>query len=161
MIAVQSSEFRQPIENAIANGMKIVIWHQIPSSGGLQEWFLVSSLEGLDKVISKGHVASAFTAYEWIEVLPSQKMNQVWLKQTLAILEQESQNLMLLMKSASQEGIEPIQLTWIGESDDIQGYYEKHGDSKVVVGRTPSLSFGEIIRGYYPDKNGNPKSAPY
>ena len=161
MIAVQSSEFRQPIENAIANGIKIVIWHQAPSSGGLQEWFLVSSPGGLDKVISKGHVASAFTAYEWIEVLPSQKINQVWLKQTLAMLEQESQNLMLLIKSASQEGIEPIQLTWIGESDDIQDYYEKHGGSKVVVGRIPSLSFGEIIRGYYPDENGNPKSAPY
>ena len=161
MISVQNSEFRQPIEKAIANGMEVVIWHQIPSSGGLQEWFLISSLEGLDKVISKGSVASAFTAYEWIEVLPSQKMNQAWLKQALEMLEQESQNLMLLIKSVLQEGIEPIQLTWVGELDDIQSYYEKHGDSNVVVGRIPSVSFGEIIRGYYPDENGNPKSAPY
>ena len=161
MISVQDREFRQPIENAIANGMKIVIWHQVPSSGGFQEWFLIHSLEGLDKVIRKGQVASAFTAYEWVEVLPSQKINQAWIKQTLAVLKQESQNLMLLIKSVSQENIEPMQLTWIGESDDIHGYYEKHGDSNVVVGRIPSVSFGEIVRGYFPDENGNPQSAPY
>lgn len=89
MISVQSSEFRQPIQNAIANGMKVVIWHQIPSSGGLQEWFLISSLEALDIVINKGCVASAFTAYKWVEVLTLPKMNQAGLAQTLVTLEQE------------------------------------------------------------------------
>jgi hypothetical protein len=161
IISVQDSEFRRPIEDAIANGIKLVLWHQFPSSGGFQEWFLIYSLHGLDKVISKGQVASAFTAYEWIEVLSSQKINQTWLEQTRAMLEQESQNHMLLIKSLSQEDIEPIQLTWAGELDDIQEYYEDHGGSGVVVGRIPSVWFGEITRGYYPDENGNPQSAPY
>ena len=161
MISVQSNEFRQPIENAILDKKQVVIWHQLPASGGMQEWFLIDNPAALDKVIGKGRIASAFTAYEWLEVLPLQNINQVWVKEILTALEQESQNIMLLIKSVSQNQSEPIQLTWIGESDDIHEYYEKHINSKVVVGRIPSVSFGEIVRGYFPDENGNPKSAPY
>jgi hypothetical protein len=68
---------------------------------------------------------------------------------------------MLLIKPVSQGEIEPIRLTWAGESDDIQSFYEKYSDSNIVIGRIPSVSFGEVIRGYFPDENGNPKSAPY
>ena len=161
MISVQSNDFSQPIENAIFDKKQVVIWHQLPASGGMQEWYLIDNLATLDKVISKGRVASAFTAYEWVEVLPLQNISQAWVKETLAALERESQNLMLLIKSVSQNQPETIQLTWIGESDDVLEYYEKHSNSKVVVGRIPSVSLGEIVRGYFPDENGNPKSAPY
>ena len=161
MISVQSNEFRQPIENAILDKKQVVVWHQIPASGGMQEWFLIDDLAVLDKVISKGRIASAFTAYEWIQVLSLQNISQAWVKETLAVLERESQNLMLLIKSDSQNQFEPIQLTWIGVADDVREYYEKHANSKVVVGRIPSVSSGEIVRGYFPDENGIPKSAPY
>jgi len=161
MISVQSNDFRRPIENAIFDKKQVVIWHQLPASGGMQEWYLIDNLAALDKVINKGRIASAFTAYEWIEVLPLQNINQAWVKETLAALERESHNLMLLIKSVLQNQSEPIQLTWIGESDDVLEYHEKHSNSKVEVGRIPSVSFGEIVRGYFPDENGNPKSAPY
>ncbi len=161
MISVQSNDFRQPIENAIFDKKQVVIWHQLPASGGMQEWYWIDNLAALDKVISKGRIASAFTAYEWIEVLPLQNINQAWVKETLAALEREVHNLMLLIKSVSQNQSEPIQLTWLGESDDVLEYHEKHSNSKVEVGRIPSVSFGEIVRGYFPDENGNPKSAPY
>jgi hypothetical protein len=161
MISVQSNDFRQPIENAIFGKKQVVIWHQLPASGGMQEWFLIDNLAALDKVISKGRVASAFTAYVWHEVLPLQGINQAWVTKALTALENESQNLMLLIKSDLQNHFEPIQLTWVGDSDDVYNYYEKHSDSKVVVGRIPSMSFGELVRGYFPDENGNPKSAPY
>ena len=161
MISVQSSEFRQPIEDAIANKKQVVVWHQVPASGGLQEWFLINNLSGLDVVISKGKVASAFTAYEWIEVLPLQKVNQSWCNQALAALAHELQNLMLLIQPVVKESIAPVQLTWVGAANDIQGYFEKHDGSTAVVGRISSVSFGEITRGYYPDENGIHKSAPY
>lgn len=160
-ISVQSIKFRQPIEKTLLDKKQVVIWHQLPASGGMQEWFLIDDLAALDKVINKGRIASAFTAYEWMEVLPLQSINQAWVKETLVALEQESHNRMLLIKSVPWNRSEPIQLSWIDEAEDVLEYYEKHSNSEVTVGRIPSVWFGEIVRGYFPDENGNPKSAPY
>ena len=160
-ISVQSNEFRQPIENTILDKKQVVIWHQLPASGGMQEWFLVDDLATLDKVINKGQIASAFTAYEWMEVLPLQSVNQAWVKETLVALEQESHNRILLIKSVPWNRSEPIQLSWVDDAEDVLEYYEKHSNSEVEVGRIPSVWYGEIVRGYFPDENGNPKSAPY
>jgi hypothetical protein len=161
IISIETDEFRQPIVNAIASGIKVVIWHQIPASGGFQEWFLIQDLETFNKIIRRGHIGSAFTAYEWIEVKALRLVDQAWLEYMSIALEQEQHNLMLLISPVAQENNELIQLTWVGELEDIQGYYEEHAGSKVIVGRIPSISFGEIVRGYFQDEDGEPKSGPY
>jgi hypothetical protein len=96
-----------------------------------------------------------------MEVLPLQSINQAWVKETLVALEQESHNRMLFIKSVPWNRSEPIQLSWIDDAEDVLEYFEKHSNSEVAVGRIPSVWFGEIVRGYFPDENGNPKSAPY
>jgi hypothetical protein len=160
-ISIHSNEFTQPIAEALDRGKALVIWHQIPWAGGSQEWFLIRRFEALDSILQRGRVASAFTAYDWIEVLASRQVNQEWLKQASAALAQESFNLMLLIQPVTSTNVDPIKLVWVGEADDLQEYYEQHVGSEVALGRIPSIPTDEIIRGYYPDANGIPQSGPY
>lgn len=160
-ISIHSSEFTQPIAEALACGKALVIWHQIPWAGGKQEWFLVHQFEALEAVFQRGQVASAFTAYEWIEVSTSRQVNQDSLTQASAALARETFNLMLLIQSVTSGNVDPIKLIWVGEADDLQEYYEQHSGSEAIVGCIPSIPTGEIIRGYYPDANGIPQSGPY
>jgi hypothetical protein len=161
MISIEADEFRHPIANALSNGMRVVVWHQIPGSGGSQEWFLIQSLDQLYKIISKGRTASAFTAYEWIKVEASQVVDQIWLNQILTALVQEAHNHMLLICPITIENSGPILLTWVDDAGDVQSYFEKYLGSQVEVGRISSVYYGEIIRGYFPDEHGNPQSGPY
>jgi hypothetical protein len=160
-ISIRSDEFFQPISEAFEHGKKVIVWHQIPWSGGMQEWFLIHSISTLDTILSKGRIASAFTAYEWIEVHTSQIVNEIWIEQISLTLQEETRNLMLLIEPVVPNEIEPIQLTWVGEVDDIKKYYEQHIGEKATVGRIPSVTDGELIRGYYPDNDGVPQSGPY
>lgn len=162
-VSVYSEEFRQPITKILGQGNKVVIWHQIPWSGGMQEWFLIDSISTLDKILDRGHVASAFTAYEWTEISTSQAVNQAWLEQISSALQKETHNLMILVKPVTHntKNDEPVPLTWLGEQDDVQEYLKKHSDSKATVGRISSFVTGEIIRGYYPDDKGTPNSGAY
>lgn len=161
-ISIRSDEFRHNIARAIAQTGQIVIWHQLPWSGGMQEWFLIRDMAALDKILDRGQVASAFTAYDWIEVPGMQIVNQAWLEQTSKALAQEADSLMLLIElvTPSNRPDEPIRLTWIGDFEDLQEYAQNHVDAPAIVGHIPSIA-GEIIRGYYPDNNGIPKSGPY
>jgi hypothetical protein len=160
-ISIHSNEFTQPIAEAFDHGEALVIWHQIPWAGGNQEWFLIHRFEALDVVLKRGRVASAFTAYEWIEVPTSRQVTQEWLAQASTALAQETFNLMLLIQPVTSDSVDPIKLIWVGEADDLQEYYEQHSGSEAVIGRIPSIPTGEIIRGYYPDANGIPQSGPY
>ena len=160
-ISIHSNEFTQPIAEALDLGQTLVIWHQIPWAGGYQEWFLIHRFEALDNILQRGRVASAFTAYEWIEVITLRQVNQEWLERASNALAQESFNLMLLIQPVTLTSVDPIRLIWVGEADDLQEYYEQHVGSEAVLGRIPSIPTDEIVRGYYPDANGIPQSGPY
>lgn len=160
-LSIRSSEFTRPLAEALDCGKALVIWHQIPWSGGSQEWFLIHRLDALNTIISRGCVASAFTAFEWIDVPTSKIVNQEWLMQVSAALAQELHNMMLLIKPVTSNELEPISLTWVGQVDDLQEYYDKYVGSEAVVGRIPSTSTGKLVRGYYPDANGIAQSGPY
>lgn len=160
-ISIHSNEFTQPIAAALDRGKALVIWHQIPWAGGAQEWFLIHKFDALDVVLQRGRAASAFTAYEWIEVLTSRQVNQAWLEQASVALAQETFNLMLLIQPVTAISVDPVRLIWVGEADDLQEYSEQYIGSEAVLGRIPSIPTDEIIRGYYPDANGIPQSGLY
>jgi hypothetical protein len=160
-ISIHSDEFCQPIVDAIARGKNVVLWHQLPRAGGLQEWFLIRSIDVLDGILDRGHVASAFTAYEWLDVPAPRIVDQAWFDQVAVALRLETRNRMLLIGLAEAVDVGLVRLTWIGDAEDLHEYLEKHGSMEVIVGRVPPIIDGEIIRGYAPDENGLPQSAPY
>jgi len=160
-ISIRSNEFTQPIAEALDQSKALVIWHQIPWSGGGQEWFIIRRLEELKAVLNRGITASAFTAYEWIEVFAGRIVDQDWPVQISEALAKETHNQMLLILPAMSETNEPIRLTFVEAAEDIQEYYEQHLGSDSTIGRIPSVWTGEIVRGYYPDENGIPQSGPY
>ena len=63
-ISVQSEEFIAPVDEALSNGRELVVWHQIPRSGGQQEWYLINQIEGLLEILRQGQTGSAFTIDE-------------------------------------------------------------------------------------------------
>ena len=160
-LSIRSKEFVSPIAEALDQGKKLVIWHQIPWSGGNQEWFLIESIEALTPVLNRGRLASAFTAYEWIALPLSRIVNEEWLAQVSEALAHERPNQILLIQEAELESQAPAKLAWIGEAEDVKEYHQRHLGFKVTVGRIPNLSTGEIVRGYFPDANGVPQSGPY
>jgi hypothetical protein len=160
-LSIRSKEFVSPIAAALDQGKKLVIWHQIPWSGGAQEWFLIESIEALTPILNRGRVASAFTAYEWIELSLSRTINEEWSEQVLEALAHETPNEMLLIQETELEGQAPTELVWIGEAGDVKEYHQQHLSLKVAVGRIPNVWTGEIVRGYFPDANGVPQSGPY
>jgi hypothetical protein len=161
LISIWNPEFIQPISDVLNRGKKIVIFHQIPWSGGNQEWYLVCRVDELDAILRRGKVASAFTAYEWIDINISPTVDWEWIRQITEVLAQETNNRMLLIPDVVPDDKSLIRLVWIGEAEDIREYYEHHAGSSVIVGRIPPLWKGEIVRGYYPDANGIPQSGAY
>lgn len=160
-ISIHSGEFIKPIAHALSEGKELVIFHQFAWAGGYQEWFLIQQLEQLDKVLGGGKAASAFTAYEWIDVPLPRFVEEEWLTQTLDALARETHNQMLLINLLTPHGNDSFQLVWIGEPFDLNEFYKEHIGIRVRVGRIPSVWTGEIVRGYYPDANGVPQSGPY
>ena len=155
-ISVKNSEFRNKIIQSLKEGKQLVIWHQIPWSGGSQEWFLIQQEEELNRVLAKGRIASAFTVYEWIEIPLPSMVDQIWFTQTKVALSQEKDNAMILLSVQSPSN----KLVWIGEDEDLENWFEGHKGMEVDAGRIPNLWYGEIIRGYYPDEQGIPQSGP-
>jgi|GEM_PF-5019007 len=160
-LSIRSKEFVNPIVEALDQGKKLVIWHQIPWSGGNQEWFLIENIEALTPILNRGRVASAFTVYEWIELSLPRVINEEWLAQVSEALAHETPNDMLLIQQAKSESQALTKLAWISEFEDIEEYYQQYMGFKVAVGRIPNLWTGEIVTGYFPDANGVPQSGPY
>jgi hypothetical protein len=160
-LSIRSKEFVGSITEAVDQGKKLVIWHQIPWSGGQQEWFLIENIEALTPILDRGRVASAFTAYEWIELFPLQIVHEEWRAQVSEALAREIPNEMLLIQQADPMEQTPSPLAFIGEEVDLEEYCQQYAGFAVKVGRIPNLWAGEIIRGYFPDANGIPQSGPY
>ncbi len=160
-ISIYSSDFRNPVVKALEQGHQLAIWHQIPWSGGDHEWFHLHQLNGLDKILNRGRVASAFTVYEWLDVPLPLLVDQEWLSQATRVMEKDEPNHLLLLYSTQQENEPSVELVEFAFLDDLQEWAKAHVGSQVRVGRVPNLWTGEIVRGYYPDANGVPVSGPY
>jgi hypothetical protein len=67
-LSIHSASFLNPVHLALQEGKSLVVWHQIPWSGGAQEWYLIRHSAALIAVLDHGRVASAFTIDEWFEL---------------------------------------------------------------------------------------------
>ncbi len=161
IISIHSKEFTKPIIDELDTGKRLVIWHQISASGGMQEWFIINNQKALDTVLSRGKVASAFTVYEWIQIATAQVVNSQWLEQVTIVLASETKNQMLLIRKDPINSNDFSHLVWIGKIKDVKEFYNQHTGFSVEIGRIPSVYSGEIVRGYYPGKNGLLKSGIY
>ena len=160
IISVHSYEFIKPITKAITDGKELVIWHQFSAKGGLQEWLFLSNINNLDEIIKRGKPISAFTVYEWIKVPAENAVNEKWLSSVNNAYSKETTNYMLLIRLTEADKNNP-KLDWVGELEDIKEFYDSHFGQNVEVGRVPSIFTREIVRGYFPDENGNLKTGIY
>ena len=119
-ISIWSDGFRDPVAKALAGGTRLAIWHQIPWAGGEHEWFLLCQLPGLDEILSRGRMASAFTVYEWLDVRLPHHVDQEWLVLAHDALEKDEPNHLLLLHPSSQSSEPVVELVELTFSDDLQ-----------------------------------------
>ena len=160
IISFYSSVFSEPIKKALNEGKELVVWHQFSAMGGLQEWLFLSGSDNLDEIIKRGKPLSAFTIYEWNKVPAENIVNEKWLLSINNAYSRETTNHMLLIRP-SETDKNYSKLFWAGEIEDIKEFYDVYVGKNVEVGRIPSIFTGEIVRGYFPDENGNIKTGIY
>lgn len=162
-MSIYDQKFILTITDLLNQYKQLVIFHQIPWSGGLSEWFLLQDISALERIFKRGQTASAFTVYEWNVLLVSNIVNKNWLKKTKEALVVDGVNNDLLLSKETFVNVKAlIELEWVGDSDDLEEYYQENIGCSVFTGFLPwSPRALELVRGYYPDENGLPVSGPY
>jgi hypothetical protein len=161
-LSITASQFLHPLENYLQKE-PLVLWHQLAWTGGQQDWFFVTTSTGLQKVLSTGQRASAFTAYQWLPHAHHYVVNELWVTQMLEVIKKNIPNHFILVMpvSAEQTMTDFYLLKWLCDEEDLQDYLAEHQGKQVIVGQTPNIQTGEIKRGYMPNQDGIPESGPY
>lgn len=162
-LSIKDPQFLQPLEDYLREE-PLVVWHQLAWMGGQQGWFLVTTTAGLQKVLSTGQRASAFTVYHWLPHSQPYVVNEDWVTQMYKIIEEDvpvPNHFILVMPAFVKQntnGFYPLE--WLC-AEDLHEYLAENQGEKIVVGQIPNFQNGEIKRGYMPNQDGIPESGPY